>query len=96
MNEVYIDLEEKNMINKLNELFSTISRELGIRNNNITITISCSEEDIQKFSDLLTEEAEKIGTVTMIDQVKHGGVGKIRYTSYQSPLGKLKFELNGK
>lgn len=85
----------KNMIDKINELFNHISRELGIRNlnNNIIIEIGCSEQDRERIFKEIFGEAEKRG---IVNKISGGDVDKIKLSIYQSPLGKLKLVLNGK
>lgn len=98
MNEVYTDLEQINIIDRINGLLSQVSRELGIRNlnDNITITVNCSEEETKRIENEIYKAAEKMGIVHKIDKVDNPDLGRIRITSFQSPLGKLNLIPNGK
>jgi len=98
MNEVYTDLEKREFIDRINDALTSVSQKLGLRNtnDNITITISCSEKEIERISKEVYEGAERMGLFHKIVKDADYSPDKVRVTQYQSPLGKLILIPNGK
>jgi len=86
------------MIDRINKAINEVSHLIGIRNtnDNITITVSCSDKEIDRISKEVYEEAERTGILHKVETSEpNNDPDKIRITKFQSPLGKLILIPNG-